>query len=95
VAALQLDPSVPNPFRGATQLTYSIPADGGKPASLSVHDVSGRLVRVLVDNDLPTGPRTVTWDGTDEAGQRVPGGVYFYELRWNGVKKTGRTLLLR
>jgi hypothetical protein len=95
VSALRLDPSVPNPFRHSTHLTFAVPGNGSAPVFLGIHDVSGRLVRVLVNTVQHDGPRTVSWDGTDEAGERVPGGVYFYELRWNGERRAGRTLLLR
>lgn len=95
LSTLRLDPAVPNPFRQQAQLTYSIPSDGASPAYLAIHDVSGRVVRVLVNSVQPAGVSSVYWDGTNEAGLSLPGGVYYYELRWKGEKRSGRTLLLR
>ena len=71
----------PNPFRGTTQ----IEAPEWRP--LSVHDIQGRLVRVLTcapGGACPgiAGPFRGSWDGTDSQGRDVPSGIYF--LRYAG-----------
>lgn len=68
---LRLVPSEPNPFTGVTRLALGATARG---VSVRVLDASGRRVRTLVAD----GTGTVRWDGTDERGARLPGGVYFY-----------------
>jgi len=63
----------PNPFRDATR----IEAPGWRP--LTIHDVRGRLIRVLTcQGACPqiAGPFQGEWDGTDSEGRRVPSGVY-------------------
>ena len=50
-------------------------ADG--PVVVEILDVKGQRVRKLVDETQGPGPQTATWDGTDQAGQRVSSGVYF------------------
>jgi hypothetical protein len=57
---------------------------------LSVYDVSGRLVRTLVDGDLTPGVHDVPWNGVNELGAKVSSGVYFYRItsgRWSETKK--------
>jgi hypothetical protein len=62
------------------------------------YDVTGRLIKVVANRLFTAGPdHVVIWDGTNEGGERVPSGVYFYELRtpsWNSRRKltilTGR-----
>jgi hypothetical protein len=69
----------PNPFRGTTR----IEAPGWSP--LTIHDVRGRLVRVLTCTGAcpaVAGPFRGEWDGTDARGEPVPSGVYF--LRYAG-----------
>gem|GEM_PF-5724756 len=59
------DPA-PNPFLGATNVTYSLDRDG--PVRLEVFDVLGRRRAVLVDESVPKGPHTVRWNGNDAQG---------------------------
>jgi flagellar hook assembly protein FlgD len=49
--------------------------------SLTVHDVSGRVVRSFDLRDKKQGEVKITWDGRDESGSPVPSGVYFWRLR--------------
>jgi hypothetical protein len=68
---LRLVPNQPNPFSGVTRLALGAGASG---VSIRVLDASGRRVRTLTAD----GAGTVLWDGTDDRGARLPGGVYFY-----------------
>jgi hypothetical protein len=85
----------PNPFVGTTRLTYSLSAGPPSPARLAVYDARGRVVRTLTDRAEGPGTYTVDWDGTDENGKSVAGGVYFYRVEWKGRGVTGRVVLLR
>jgi len=84
----------PNPFSVRTRIGYVLPGDGERPVSLTVHDVTGRLVRTLEASPGP-GSHSVTWDGTNRADEPVPAGVYFCRLLWNGKSETRRMLLVR
>jgi YVTN family beta-propeller protein len=67
--------ATPNPFSSVT----TIRCVARHAASAEVHIVSsdGRLLRRLVSSGEPSGaPTTYVWDGRDESGKRVPGGVY-------------------
>ena len=68
----------PNPFGTAVTVNFAVP-EGGK-ATLSVYDVSGRLVRKLVDEKVEPEVQTVLWDGTNNDGVRVGTGVYFVRM---------------
>jgi hypothetical protein len=85
----------PNPFRGATTVTFTVGGGGGARAvSVKVFDVSGRLVKSLLDASLEPGPYAITWDGTDSNGSRCPSGLYLYMLDIKGEGKTGRKMIL-
>jgi flagellar hook assembly protein FlgD len=43
---------------------------------------------------MPVGRHTVTWNGTDEGGARVPGGVYFVRVRLGGEIQQHRVIFL-
>lgn len=68
----------PNPAKGAAEIRYSLPRAG--TVELSVYDVAGRLVRTFGRQWLGIGRHTTRWDCTDQAGRKVPSGVYFYRL---------------
>jgi hypothetical protein len=88
-----LHPPAPNPFHGATTVTYSI-AQAGR-VRLGVYDARGRLVRRLVDGDQRAGRRTVVWDGADESGSRLGAGVYLVRLAGAGNHVTRKVVFLR
>ncbi len=93
---IELVPAAPNPFNPSTRIVYKIPAEAGeRPVRLKIHDVRGRLVRELVDERQAAGWHTVSWDGTNQAGAAVAGGVYFYRLMLNGETQTRRMILVR
>jgi hypothetical protein len=73
--------NAPNPFVSSTAVRAVLP--GGPPGkvSLTVHDVSGRVVRSFDLRDKKQGEVKITWDGRDESGSPVPSGVYFWRLR--------------
>jgi aminopeptidase N len=79
----------PSPL-GAT-LTYTTPTAGH--VRLAIYDVSGRLVRTLVDSEVPAETRAVTWSGADEGGADVAAGVYFARLVTENAA-TGRKILI-
>jgi flagellar hook assembly protein FlgD len=48
--------------------------------SVEILSMTGQVVRTLVDQDQPPGSYQVTWDGTDNSGSPLPGGIYFCRL---------------
>jgi hypothetical protein len=85
---------MPNPATATTCIGYTLPA-GRRSARLSVHDVTGRLVRRLDPTAGTTGFVAVDWDGTAGSGERVASGVYFVRLEVDGAVATQRMVLLR
>jgi hypothetical protein len=72
----------PNPFLKETRLAYS--PTGARPVKVSIQDISGRQVRLLV-NDIPKpGLHSVAWDGRDRTGENVSAGIYFALLSVGG-----------
>jgi hypothetical protein len=84
----------PNPGRGAVSVRFSL-ASAESRVRLGVFDITGRLVRSLVDGPLAAGERNATWDGTAELGQPVQSGVYFLRLDTGAQSLTRKLLYLR
>jgi hypothetical protein len=78
-SAALLGRGAPNPFLGRTSLDLALPFAGR--VDLRVVDVSGRVIRTLVNGARPAGAERIVWDGRDRAGRRVAAGVYFARLR--------------
>ena len=92
-ASFALHRNVPNPFNPTTVIPYDVPA-GGAHVTLTVYDVTGRVVRTLLDTHVSQGRRSVTWDGCDHRGRAVASGVYFYRLEASGYAKTHKMVLV-
>ncbi len=101
----QLFDNYPNPFSRTTTIPYCVPRSRGAEvqggdvstyqlANLSVYDLSGRRVRTLVDAELEAGYYAAPWDGRDEAGDKVPGGIYFYRLAAGKLVSTKKLTFL-
>ena len=85
--------NVPNPFNPTTEVEFALPKAG--KVNLSVYNVLGQHVVNLVDDYMNAGYQSVTWYGTDYAGNEVASGVYFYKLRADGFSATKKMLLLK
>ncbi len=84
----------PNPFLGETSLSFSLP--GRVAARLGIFDLTGRLVRSLVQSpSLESGPHLVLWDGRDDEGRALPAGVYYQRLDAGGRKTVGSVVRIR
>ncbi len=78
IEVARLRQASPNPFAASTRIVFSLPRSGR--ARLDVYDVAGRLVRRLFDGDAGAGATGVTWDGRDDRGARLGGGIYYARL---------------
>jgi len=83
----------PNPFNPATTVPFELARPGH--AVVRVYDMSGRLVRTLVDEARPAGPQAVVWDGIDTQGRPAATGVYLVRLNAGGVERTVKATLVK
>jgi FlgD Ig-like domain len=82
----------PNPSRAAA-LRYTLAVAGN--VSLSVHDLTGRQVRVLVNSQQKPGRYTVKWNGCDHLGRSLANGVYFVRMTAGDYRATEKVVLQR
>lgn len=90
---LILEQNYPNPFNPSTKIAFYLPEQ--TDISLSVYDVSGRLVRELERGSLGAGWHSLTWDGTSETGKTADSGAYFCRLKAGKDIITRKMILLR
>jgi flagellar hook assembly protein FlgD len=77
----------PNPLHGSATISYSLPQDS--QVTLSIYDITGRLVETLVNGTQQSGIHQVQWNRKDN-----PSGVYFYRLRASGFLETRKMMVV-
>ena len=83
----------PNPFNAHTQIAYSVAQTGH--TELVIFNLTGQIVRTLVDEVNVAGNYQITWDGKDNAGVYVGSGVYVCKLNSGTTADSHRLLLLQ
>jgi hypothetical protein len=93
-STLVTEPMHPNPFQHTTHVKFLIPGSG--LVRLDIYDLAGREIRRLMAGVLPAGNHRLAWDGRDDQGRQVAGGLYLYRLEVSGKNlQTGKVLLLK
>jgi hypothetical protein len=93
ISSFRLGHNFPNPFNAETIIEYSLPRAGS--VRLTVYNILGQAVKVLVDETQTAGDKKVIWDGKNQRGQDVASGVYFYRMEAGEFAKTDKMLLLK
>jgi hypothetical protein len=83
----------PSPATSMATVPYGLSQAGR--ARIDVYDVSGRVVRTLVDSDMSAGMHSAVWDLTDGSGSTVPAGLYHVRLQAPGFTATRSLMVLR
>ena len=83
----------PNPFNPSTRIEFTLPAPA--VARLSIHDVSGRLVRVLMNGERDAGAHSAVWDGRNDSGEEAGSGIYFCRLEAGAFTASRKIVLLK
>lgn len=73
-----LEQNYPNPFNTSTLIRFGIP-EAGK-VTLKIYNSIGEQVKTLVDGNMSAGLHQVTWDATDNSGNGISSGIYFYRI---------------
>lgn len=93
-AGFVLYTNTPNPFNPRTTITYRIPEETS--VTLSIFDLAGRLVDVLVAGEvMSAGTHTADWKGRDVGGRAMSSGTYFYRLEAGEFTETRWMTLIR
>ncbi len=93
IQELKLASIYPNPFTGSTAIKFSNSHD--THVALKIYDISGRLVKSLVNGKVDAGKHTINWNACDDAGRNLPSGVYFLKFEAGDYSATEKLLLIR
>lgn len=83
----------PNPFNDETMIEFAVPVKG--KVKLEVYDITGKLVKTLVNEVKDVSWYKVKWDGKDNSGNNVSSGVYFYKLSASGYESSLKMTYLK
>jgi hypothetical protein len=86
--SFNLEQNYPNPFNPSTNIKYSVPESGN--VKLSVYNLVGEEVAVLVNGNVEAGNFEVTFDASN-----LPSGVYLYKLQSANSVQTKKMMLLK
>jgi hypothetical protein len=84
----KLNQNFPNPFNPSTNIRFALPKSGF--VRLSVFDVAGKEVSVLVNERINAGSYSVDWNAANN-----PSGVYFYRIETEKFSDTKRMILVK
>ena len=91
--AFSLAQNAPNPFNSETVIRFALPQPS--QVELTIYNLLGQPVAILVQGPSAAGTFSVRWDGRDQAGRAVTSGVYLYQLRAGEYTKVRKLLLLQ
>ena len=83
----------PNPFYSTASISFELSEPGW--TSVTVYDLSGRIVRTLENSELGTGQQSIVWDGRRENGEPISAGLYLCRIQSSGISETTGLCLLR
>ena len=88
-----LGQNYPNPFNPETTISFSIL--NSENVKLSIYNIRGQLVKTLLNENMSAGHHLVNWNGTDNIGNNVSSGLYFYRIETNSFSDVKRMLLMK
>lgn len=89
----ELKQNSPNPFNPTTTIRYTL--SKGSDINITVFDIVGRTINHLYSSKQSSGSHTVQWNGTDNLGNPVSAGIYFYQLQTSNFMLTKKMVLMK
>ena len=84
----------PNPFNPTTTIKYSI--QNNSNVKIVIFNVKGQKIKTLVNSKIDSGINQVIWNGTDDNGNLVGSGIYYYKLNIDGeIKAVNKCILMK
>ena len=83
----------PNPFNPVTTIRFDLQKD--EFVNITIYDLLGNVVNNLLSTNLSAGYKSVHWKATNNQGQPVSAGVYFYSIKAGEFRQTKKMILLK
>jgi len=88
-----LQQNYPNPFNPSTKIKFNLKRS--TDVKISIFNVLGQEVKILVDKNMNVGNHTTKWNGTDRFNNKVNSGMYFYKLEADNFVQVRKMMLLK
>lgn len=88
-----LEANYPNPFNPSTTIKFTVPVKAD--VQIIVYNMVGQKIKTLINQTMPAGTHSTSWDGTDKSGNEVTTGIYFYKIITDGYSLTKKMMLLK
>ena len=85
ISALNIQSSFPNPFNSRVKIRFYLPIN--QNVVVKIYNLNGQNIKNLFSGDLVDGNHNIVWDATNDQGQEVPYGVYYYTIESDGLKQ--------
>ena len=93
-SSYRLAQSYPNPFSsGGTTIEFDLPVT--ESISMFILDIRGRKVKTLINKERLFGYQSVMWDATNDNGENVSSGVYFYQIKSRSFNEVGKLVFVK
>lgn len=89
----KLNQNFPNPFNPTTTINFSLEKESS--VSIDIYNVTGEKVKSLFNGIEKAGSHSIEWNGTDNFGNQLPTGVYFYRLNSKEFSETKKLIFLK
>jgi hypothetical protein len=83
----------PNPFNPTTSIKFVLVNNSS--VTIDIYNVRGAKVKTLVNSYLNAGVYNLVWNGTNDSGQSVGSGVYFYRMKTDDMTSSKRMILMK
>ena len=88
-----LNQNYPNPFNATTEINFNTDNNGN--VVLDIYNIAGQKIKTLINNEYNAGSHSVIWDGSNDNGDVVSSGVYFYKMNFNSKTETKKMVLIK
>ncbi|HTF29963.1 MAG TPA: FlgD immunoglobulin-like domain containing protein, partial [Flavitalea sp.] len=89
--SFRLSQNFPNPLLTQTTISFELPE--GSDVVVEIRDHNNRLIKTLTHDEYARGQHSITWDRTNQNGERVSSGYYYYTLRTPGFREVKRLVI--
>jgi hypothetical protein len=88
-----LHQNYPNPFNPSTTIKYDLKHNTN--VKIKVYDMLGREIKTVINENQTAGYKKAIWDGTNNSGQKISTGLYFYKLVTGDFVKTRKMVFIK
>jgi len=88
-----LHSNYPNPFNPYTQIQFDTPVNTS--IKLTIYNMLGQKIKTFNFENAAAGTHRLSWNSTDSFGNKVPAGIYLYQMETTGFVETKKMILLK